>query len=186
MEIWKDIEGYEGLYQVSNYGRVKSLERDKIGGNQFGKCIMHLKEKIMKSHNNGQGRFQIDLTNSDGTKDSPLVHVLVAKTFIPNPNGYTNIHHIDENPTNNFVENLMWMDESEHKAMHARKRFSKKVYQYTIGGELVKIWNSVSECDRNGFNKAAVAKCCNGGFFYKGKWMQCKTYKGYKWSYVPL
>ncbi len=181
MEEWKDIKGYEGIYQVSNYGRVKSLERDKKGGNQFGECIMHVKEKILKQSQNGHGRFQVGLKNN-GNREMPLVHILVAKTFIPNPNGYTNVHHIDEDPTNNMVENLMWMDESEHKAMHAAKRLSKKVYQYTIDGKLVKIWNSARECGRNGFNTSAVAKCCNNVYLKDGN----NTYKGYKWSYKPL
>ena len=60
------------------------------------------------------------------------------------------------------------------------------IYQYTLDGELVKIWESARECDRNGFNQSAVCKCCKGGFLYKGKWINCHTYKGYRWSFEPL
>lgn len=182
MEEWRDIQGYEGLYQVSNYGRVKSLERIKNGANQFGRCIMHVKDKILKPFPNTQGRLQVDL-KINGVRNTCLVHILVAQAFILNPNGYTNVHHIDEDKTNNNVENLMWMDESEHKAIHAAKRFSKEVYQYTLDGILVAIWKSTSECHRNGFNKTSVSYCCRNKYWgSEGK----NIFKGYKWSYEPL
>lgn len=66
------------------------------------------------------------------------------------------------------------------------KEQSIKVYQYTLNYELVKIWDSARECGRNGFNDTNVGRCCKGGFTYKGKWINCKTYKGYRWSYKPL
>ena len=180
MEQWKDIKGYEGIYQISNEGRVKSLEKIKNGSNQFGKCIMHVKEKILKQYPNTLGRLQIDL-KKDGDRKMCLVHRLVAETFIPNPENYTNVHHIDENKINNNVENLKWIDESEHKAMHAAKRFSKKVYQYTLDNELVKIWDSTRECGRNGFNSTCVSFCCRNKYKKKKN-----IFKGYKWSYEPL
>lgn len=182
VEEWRPIQGYEGLYEVSDWGRVKSLDKIKNGSNQFGRCIMYMKGKILKLFPNTQGRMQVDLKH-DGERKTCLVHVLVAQAFIPNPEGYTNIHHIDGVKTNNNVENLIWMDESEHKAMHAAKRFSKKVYQYTLDDELVKIWNSTNECDRNGFSKTSVSYCCRKKYWgSKGN----NIYKGYKWSYEPL
>jgi hypothetical protein len=63
---------------------------------------------------------------------------------------------------------------------------TKKVYQYTLDGDLVKIWDSTRECGRNGFNQGCIAACCRGGRINKGQWENCKTYKGYKWSYYPL
>lgn len=66
------------------------------------------------------------------------------------------------------------------------KTQSKQVYQYTLDGELVKVWKSTRECDINGYNQSGVAVCCRGGRINKGKWEKCKTYKGYKWSYKPL
>lgn len=104
MEEWRDIKGYEGLYQVSNEGRVKSLERDWTvgkGGNR------HKDETIMKLQKSPRGYYRLTLTK-DGIETYKLVHRLVAEAFIENPNGYPYINHKDENPSNNSVENLEW------------------------------------------------------------------------------
>lgn len=98
MEIWKDIEGYEGLYQVSNYGRVKSL------GNEASR-----KEKIRKVRFNNDG-YPVIYLHKNGEKKFFLIHRLVAQTFIPNPNNLPEINHKDECKTNSFVENLEWCD----------------------------------------------------------------------------
>ena len=104
MEYWKDILGYEGYYQVSNYGRVRSLDRivnHWKGGKQHKKgCIMKLKK-------NRRNYYYVHLAKC-GTKKISYIHQLVAKTFIPNPNNYPCVNHIDENPMNNNVENLEW------------------------------------------------------------------------------
>ena len=67
-----------------------------------------------------------------------------------------------------------------------KEKFSKKVYQYTLDNKLVKIWNSVSECAKGGFNIGAVAACCRGGYYSRGSWINITQHKGYKWSYNPL
>ena len=189
MEIWRDIEGYEGLYQVSNEGRVKSLERDFVTGNPS--VVKHLEETIKKCIDI-KGYYQTNLSKNGKIKHY-LVHRLVAKAFIPNPNNYPCINHKDENTRNNKVENLEWCsyeynvnygtrnerDSQKKKGIIPKGTPPIKVYQYTINGELVKIWDSVAECGRNGFNKGAVAACCRGEHGYK-------THKGYRWSYVPL
>ena len=97
-EIWKDITGYEGLYQVSNFGRIRSLDRVSTSGR-------HLKGKIMKPVANPYMRIALC---KDGNKISFIVHRLVAEAFIPNPNNYTCINHKDEDKTNNNVDNLEW------------------------------------------------------------------------------
>lgn len=89
-EIWKDVVGYEGLYQVSNLGRVKSLFRYK---------------KILKQFEDNKGYLRVTLYKNNKSK-SIKVHKLVAEAFIPNPNNYDCINHKDENKTNNRVENL--------------------------------------------------------------------------------
>lgn len=193
MEQWKDIEGYEGLYQISSYGRVKSLERNNDGKNQYGNCTMCLKEKILKPWNNGKrdSHLRIELRNN-GKRETPLVHVLVAKAFIPNPHNYDIIHHIDHNPQNNVVKNLMWMSRKEHDKLHSKERGEKqekRVYQYTLDGKLVAVWKSAREAARQlGFAQSHISSCCNGGFFDKSrnKWHKRETYKGFKWSYTPL
>lgn len=176
MEEWRDIPGYEGIFQISNKGRIKSLERIVEDVFKGKKRIRPIKETILKAYENSNGHLRAEL-HYNSKRERLLVHQLVAKVFIPNPNNYTVVHHIDHNPQNNVVENLIWMSDEEHRAMHAVEILSKKVYQYTLEGELVKIWNSLSDIGRNGFSYCQVWKCCNG---------KAEQHKGYKWSYIPL
>ena len=172
MEIWRDIEGYEGLYQVSNEGRVKSLERNYISGNH---AVQHQEEMLLTPCANSDNYLIVGLSKN-GVWVGFKVHKLVAESFIPNPNGYDVVHHKDHNKENNTVENLEWMNKEDHDAIHAVEK-SRNVYQYTLEGEFVKKWTSTMECGRNGFNHAHISQCCNG---------KRKTHKGYKWSYKPL
>lgn len=96
MEQWKDIEGYEGKYQVSNEGRVKSLNYHQQGI-----------EQVLRLSTSDRGYKRVAL-QKDGKCKLELVHRLVAKAFIPNPNNYPIINHKDENTSNNFVDNLEW------------------------------------------------------------------------------
>lgn len=172
-EIWKDIEGYEGFYQVSNYGRVKSLK--------FGK------EKILKHRRNTFGYLEIVLC-SGGKPKSFKIHRLVAKAFIPNPNNLPQINHKDENKENNCEWNLEWCTPSyniNYGKRNERVRQtetnntnrSKQVCQYTLDKQIIKVWQSINECKRNGFSCGNISQCCNG------KRIQ---YKGYKWEFKPL
>ena len=116
-EIWIDVKDYEGLYQVSNWGRVKSLEREEIHI-QYGKQVVrHLKERILIPRDEGTRHLQVSLCKN-GKKEMKHVYRLVAEAFLPNPNNYNAIHHIDRNPLNNRLENLEWMDRGKHQAMH--------------------------------------------------------------------
>ena len=98
-EVWKDIEGYEGLYQVSNLGRIKSLP--KQDGFRF------LNEKIKKSFRQKNGYLRASLYK-EGIGKTELIHRLVAKAFLPNPNSLPQVNHKDENKLNNRVDNLEW------------------------------------------------------------------------------
>lgn len=114
-EIWKDIKGYEGLYQVSNLGRVKALER-KFTYNINTKI---LKEKIKKqcetSKRNGkQGYLCTRLKDKNGNSKCLYTHRLVAEAFIPNPDNKETVNHIDGNKHNNNVNNLEWNTFSEN------------------------------------------------------------------------
>ena len=103
-EIWKPIEGYEGLYEVSSYGRIKSLERYR--SNNGG--IQLIKERIMKPLDyNG---YKNVVLWKNGSKKKEYVHRLVAKAFLPNPDNLKEVNHRDENPSNNMVENIEWCD----------------------------------------------------------------------------
>ena len=174
MEIWRDIEGYEGLYQVSNEGRVRSLDRDIEKIRNGKKFISHLKGRIKKQDGRINKRYICHYLWKNGEQDWFLVHQLVAKAFIPNPNGYTVVHHKDNNPENNYVENLEWISDEDHRLLHTNEK-SKQIYQYNLDGDLVKIWSSIKECGRNGFDTANVSRCCNP------KYESYKTYKGFKW-----
>lgn len=192
MEQWKDIEGYERLYQASNYGNVKSLNYNRTG-----------KEKLLKPGVDGCGYLFVRLYK-DGKAKQPRIHQLIAQTFIPNPLNLPQVNHKDENKTNNKVwinddgtvdlekSNLEWCTHEYNinygtrnqrsAEAHTNGIASKKVYQYTLEGELVKIWSSTNECGRNGYNQGAVAACCKNKFNKEGN----NKYKGYIWSYVPL
>ena len=99
-EIWKDIEGYEGLYQVSNLGRVKSLQMYANGG--YKKRV-----KILKPCNNGNGYYVVYLMKNK-KRSVNYIHRLVAQAFLKNFNNYKCINHKDENKSNNNVDNLEW------------------------------------------------------------------------------
>ena len=159
-EIWKDKKDYEGHYQVSNCGRVKSIK--------FGK------ERILKPLTNSFGYLFVELCK-DGKVKAFTVHRLVAEAFIPNLNNYKEVNHKDENKTNNVVTNLEWCDRKYNQNYGTRtEKCSKKVYQYTLDGKFVKEWKSVTECGINGYNYGNVAACCRGIL---------KTYKGFIWRY---
>lgn len=165
MEVWKDIEGFEGLYQISNQGRVKSL--------WFGK------EKILKG-GKARGYLIIGLYK-DGKLVMKLVHRLVAEAFLPNPQNLQEVNHKDENKENNNVENLEWCDRKYNCNFGTRnkkiaEKQGKRVAQIdAVTGEVVRQWASTKECGRNGYSHGNVVECCNG---------LRKTHKGYIWKYI--
>ena len=128
MEEWRDVKGYEGLYQVSNEGRIKSLERDWTFG-KGGK--RHKDETIMKLQKSSRGYNRLILTK-DGVETYKLVHRLVAEAFIENPQNLPQVNHKDENKTNNFVfvnddgsvdlekSNLEWCDQQYNNTYNDR------------------------------------------------------------------
>lgn len=97
-EVWKDIKNYEGLYQISTYGRVKSFPR---------KGALR-KEKVLKPYKDGKNYYFVVGLHKDGKKQYKLIHRLVADAFIPNPNNLPIVNHKDENKENNNVDNLEW------------------------------------------------------------------------------
>lgn len=174
-EVWKDIEGYEGLYQVSNLGCVKSLTRKvRCKNNKFriiiGKILIPIQTK--------NGYLFVNLWKNNKIK-RVLVHRLVAETFIPNPENKPEVNHINGNKLNNYVDNLEWNTRSENTihsykiklrenqkksiSQNNKKMKSKIVYQYDLNGNLIKIFPSASEAARHyGYNQSAISECCRG------------------------
>lgn len=166
-EIWKTVDGYDGLYEVSNKGRVKSLNYNHTN-----------KSAIMSGWVSGKGYDYVHLCK-DGTVLSYRVCRLVAKAFIPNPENKPYVDHIDTNRRNNCVENLRWCTQSENQRNKiSRTRYgvskSKPVAQMTISGDLVKVWPSAFEAERNGFNRDLIRAAITG---------RIRTHFGYKWKY---
>lgn len=175
-EIWRtavyDGIVYEGLYKVSNLGRILSLNYRNTG-----------KAELMNPSANTDGYLKVNLSKNK-EKKTCKVHRLVAETFIPNPDNLPEVNHIDEDKTNNRVSNLEWKthrDNCNHATRNERSaktrtngKLSKKVLQLTLDGKLIREWESTNECGRNGFNQGNVAACCRG---------ERKTHKGFCWKY---
>lgn len=145
-EIWKDICGYEGMYQISNLGNVKSLTR--ITYNKDGKIANRLEEKVMKLNSTFGGYLQVSL-RKNGTRKNVRVHRLVAEYFIPNPDNKPEVNHKNRDVSDNSVDNLEWCTPKENMK-HLEINFGfdygrKKVLVYTLDGEFVKEFTSVSE-----------------------------------------
>ena len=126
-EIWKSIEGFS-RYQISNFGRVKSLERKTPSGNRG--AIRHRPELIMKGCDFGYEYFKVNMRNDEGKTKNVKVHRLVAQYFIPNPLLKPCVNHKDFNRCNNHVDNLEWVTHAENnkhtrEAGRARGRLSK-------------------------------------------------------------
>lgn len=117
MEIWKPIKGYEGVYEVSNFGRIKSLEREIYRGKDYAKRVQ--KEKILKQVVNKDSYHRVSLNKNSKSKMF-AVSRLVAEAFIPNPENKPEVNHIDANRFNNKVENLEWVT-AEENLNHARE-----------------------------------------------------------------
>lgn len=183
-EIWKDIEGFEGLYQVSNLGRVKSLERYNIGIKNKS-----INERYLKQSPDGNGYLMVWLYK--GTKRKTMkVHRLVAEAFIPNPKQKPQIDHINAIRQDNRVENLRWCTEKENSnnpitaRRNGESHFSTKsscsirVGQYTLEGELIKEWGCINDVERElNISHAHIIGCCKG---YKYK----KSAGGFIWRYL--
>lgn len=133
-EMWKDIAGYEGLYQVSNRGRVKSLARYSHKGSR---SVQKLKERILKSGVRKDNYLTVVL-RKDGNSTSYLVHRLVATAFISNPYNYNIVNHKDEDKQNNDVRNLEWCSSlynNTYNDIAIRRQANKKKHWRFVDGK---------------------------------------------------
>ena len=176
-EIWKDVVGYEGRYQVSSMGRVKSLER-KVRHWRGGERIQ--KERILKPSNDRRGYLLVSLCDGEKRKTFS-VHRLVCQAFHENPDNKPQVNHINEIKTDNRACNLEWCTCKQNvnhgtRTERSAKSRSKPVGQYTLDGELVKIWQSPCEAGKQiGLSDSHISKVANG---------KLKTAYGSIWKYV--
>lgn len=182
-EYWKDIKGYEGLYQVSNFGRIKSIKTNTV----------------LKPFLSNKGYYQVSLCKN-GIRKKFLVHRLVAIAFIPNPNNYKCVNHKNEITTDNFVyidddgyfvaelSNLEWcthlynmnyghIKEKQRNAKLGKynNKISKPILQFDLDNNYIREWPSMAEIKRQlGYQQSAICQCCK--FILKSAY-------GYLWKY---
>lgn len=182
-EIWKPVVGYEGLYEVSNMGRVRSLER-------INKRGFNLSSKILKPTLNSGGYCIVGLFKN-GLQRKILVHRLVAECFLYNVENKPFIDHINTIRTDNRVENIRWVTTKENQnnplTIKYRKGHTewcvkgekhhrnKPIIQYDKEGNFIKEWFSIRESsEQNNVKEQNISACCRGKIKYAG---------GFIWKY---
>lgn len=160
MEVWKDVQGFEGFYQVSDRGRLRSMDRESCGRRYSGKLISSA----------CKGGYIVDILCKDGMKKICRRHRLVALAFIPNPESKPEVNHLDGNKLNNCVENLEWATHREN-ADHAWLTGLTKqppaevpieVIQFYEGQEIATYKSIEIAGHINGISAADICKCCKG------------------------
>lgn len=178
IEVWKDIKGYKGLYQVSNLGRIKSLPKPMTNG----KGNYYRKERILKPIIQNTGYLTVTLYKNK-KDDIYYIHRLVAETFLKNPDNLPVINHKDENKTNNCVDNLEWCTDEYNLNYGTRnKSISKAMINNPLQSKCVLcietgiIYPSMQEVERLlKIHNSHICDCCKG---------RRKTAGGYHWEYV--
>ena len=177
IEVWRPVVGFEGLYEVSSFGSVRSLPKVHyaIDGRVF-----HYDGHIVPQYIHN-GYYQVTL-KKDGHQHPYTVHRLVAKAFLLNPNGLPQVNHIDENRLNNNVNNLEWVTKRQnmnHGTLQQRLKLKRKhvqVNQYSMEGELLNTYFSIREAGRlAGVCHQSIRRCLLGSL---------KSTGGYKWGYT--
>ncbi len=196
-EVWKDIEGFEGVYQISNMGRVKSLERKCKSGLHYSRCTI-VKQKIRKQNFTPNGYLCVLLSRNG--KDIPISpHRMVAKHFIPNPENKPTVDHINTIKYDNRVENLRWFTNKEQMVCNRATYEKVKKVSAENGKRACKIMNEANKrkirCSTTGkefdsvkeaseyynISRPHISSCC------KGKRKSCgKLPDGTKlqWEYI--
>ena len=188
-EVWKDIEGYEGFYKVSNLGRIKSVARQV----KYQNSLKNVKEKIKKTFVGKQGYERVELSKN-GVNKKYNVHRLVAETFIDKDNDSLEVNHINGIKKDNRTENLEWVTRSENE-LHAyktglaknsekqretirtwcKKNKSKPLIQLDLDGNFIKEWESAIEVENKlGISRKNISQCARG---------RNKTAGNYKWIF---
>ena len=169
-EIWKDIDGYSGKYQVSNFGRVR----------RFGK-------RVLKQQQRRHGYLSVWLYDGHNNAKQVSVHRLVALAFIPNDEQLPEVNHLDENKQNNRADNLAWCTHRENSVYgtkiertafaNTNGKKSRQIAQYSLDGKLICVFPSLQEAGRHGFAAGNICRCAQGSAKYNYAY-------GYKWKYI--
>lgn len=181
IEIWKPVVGYEGLYEVSSLGRVKSIDRTipfrnskkNIKGTILSLCLSH-------------DYYEVSLYK-DGIRETGIVHRLVANAFISNPNNYPCVNHKNEIKTDNRIENLEWCTyeynnnydtkiERASKSLRTNPKASTSVFMLNKKGDILRKYQSIADAQDDGFDAKTISKCCR----FVDKYI---THKSYIWIY---
>ena len=176
VEVWRPVVGYEGLYEVSNLARVRSLDRSIVAIRNDKPCIRSFKGRILTPCYDRYGYLQIRIKNK-----MMKLHRLVAEAFIPNPDNLPQVNHKDECKINNIPSNLEWCTgayNTTYGTANERRatKQSKAVEQITMEGQHVAYYPSVSAVTREfGASLSLIVRACNG---------RCQTAYGYQWRYV--
>jgi hypothetical protein len=179
MTEWRDVDGYEGYYQVSDLGQVRSLPRLI----QQGKRKVFIKGRILKQNSDTNG-YQIVVLSKDGIHKSCRMHRIVAEAFLPNPEGKTEVNHINGNKKDNRAVNLEWNSRKEN-VIHSQQNglakappapIKKKVLQFSKDGNLIKVFDSIKIAgESTQIDTSDICNCCR---------RNRKSAGGYVWKYV--
>ena len=177
-EEWKDIKGFEGIYQISNYGNVRSVNHYVKTGNNGMRLV---KGRILKPFKTCNGYLFIKTSKKYGSKHL-AIHRLVAITFIENPNNYPNVNHKDEVKDNNVFTNLEWCNHSYNALYGTCQERLRQYKQKRVNmidkntGTILKTFNSMKiAAEQLGIHKEQISSVCRG---------ERKTAGGYKWRYA--
>ena len=185
-EVWKDVVGYEGLYQVSNLGRVRSVDRVTFStGTMREDANYHFKGKLLKQGNRNASisPYKQVVLYKDRKHKTYGVHRLVAEAFIPNPNNLPQVNHKDENPSNNNVNNLEWCTckynvnygtATDRRALKTRNNAYNQKPVICVNTNIV-YQNSCEAERKTGIKANNIRECCKGNYSHAG---------GFKWQYV--
>lgn len=177
-EIWKDVRDFEGIYQVSNLGRLKALEREVL---VCGGATRRIPEHIIKPMKCKNGYYEASFSLKQ-RRTVRLLHRVVADAFIPNPFNLPEVNHKDENIANCRADNLEWCT-SKYNANYGTRnarmmvlRKTKRVAQRTKDGEFINCFKSIADAERvTGVDNTTITRACKG---------KQKTAGGFVWQYV--
>ena len=183
-EIWRPVRGYEGLYEVSNFSRVKALARHRVVRRKNKVFTQYFEEKILMPQLSSNGRYQFSLAK-DGKQKSIARAVIVAKAWVDGYQEGYEVNHKDENGQNDSIENLEWCSHlynmrygtrTERAIKHMIAKKGKRVVAKLKSGEIVEVFNTIADaCRKYGCASTNVSKCCSG---------KIKSLLGMKWEYA--